>query len=326
VKKELAFGKGLPNLGSGLEDLWVQMVSQANITMKTGKTRQSVRSTLAAILIGFSAFVCAPANAAHESIYAVDTGNNLINFYSDAPANIVNSFFITGLQLNEEIRGIDYWNGTIYGLGSSSRLYTIDPNTGAATQVGSGQFAPLLNGQTFGFDNGPTGIQAVSGLGGGQNLSLNRATGVATAAPSMNYAAGDPFFGLLPRVDALAYDGVSGIWYAADTLQNTLALLNPTTGVLNTINMLGIDPSRFNGMDNSSFSGIMYMGTPAASSDPQANLYWINKTTGMASLIGQIGQPGDNYLIRGLTVIPEPSSLALLGLGAFGFWLARRRQ
>ena len=46
----------------------------------------------------------------------------------------------------------------------------------------------------------------------------------------------------------------------------------------------------------------------------------------MASLIGQIGHPGDNYLIRGLTVVPEPSSLALLGLGAFGLLFARRRH
>jgi hypothetical protein len=294
--------------------------------MKTGKTLRGVRGAFAASLIGLSAFICGPANAAHEMIYAIDTGDNLINFWSDAPANVLSSYNVTGLQFGEEIRGIDYWNGTIYGLGSSSRLYTIDPNTGAATQVGSGQFVPLLNGQTFGFDNSPAGVQVVSGLGGGQSMLVNRTTGLATLEPALHYAAGDPYFGVSPRVDALAYDGVSGIWYAGDTLENTLALLDPTTGLLNTINMMGIDPSRFNGMDISGATGIMYMGTPAASSDPQANLYWVNKITGMTSLIGQIGAPGDDYLIRGLTVVPEPSALALLSVGAFGLWFARRRH
>ena len=269
-------------------------------------------------------------------IYAVDhsslsgSGGNLINFWSDNPSVIINSFNITlnGSPLpTGEIVGIDCYNGTLYALGASSRLYTIDPSNGWATQVGAGTFVPVLNGQTFGVDNGPAGFQIVSGLGGGQSLLVNRGTGVAALEPNLNYAAGDPFFGVAPRVDGLAYDAVSGIWYAADTLQNTLATFNPASGVLNTINPLGIDPSRLNGMDNSSFSGIMYLGTPAASSDPQANLYWVNKITGMASLIGQIGQPGDNYLLRGLTVcIPEPGSLALLGLGAFGLLFARRRQ
>jgi hypothetical protein len=299
---------------------------QIQPTMKTTKGRKILSYILAVSMLGVVIFNGSPAKAAHEMIYAVDTGDNLINFWSDAPANIINSYNITGLQFGEEIRGIDYWNGAIYGLGSSSRLYTIDPNTGASTQVGSGQFAPLLNGQTFGWDNGPAGAQVVSGLGGGQSLLVSRATGVATAEPNLAYAAGDPFFGQQPRVDALAYDNVAGIWYASDTLKNTLAFFNPATGLLNTINLLGIDPSRFNGMDNSPFTGILYMGTPAASSDPQANLYWVDKGTGLASLIGQIGQPGDDYLIRGLTVVPEPGSLVLVTLGVFAIAWVRRRQ
>jgi len=295
--------------------------------MKTTGIPRFIIGVSAAALVGLSLLIPAPANAAHEMIYAVDTGNNLINFWSDAPQNVINSYNINGLLgLSEEIRGIDYFGGAIYGLGSSSRLYTIDPNTGLATAVSPLQFSPLLNGQTFGVDNSSAGFQVVSGLGGGQSMLVNRATGVATLEPNLNYVAGDPFFSVLPRVDALAYDAASGTWYAADTLQNTLVGFNPATGGLSTIGMLGIDPSRFNGMDNSQFTGIMYLGTPAASSDPQANLYWVNKATGMASLIGQIGQPGDDYLIRGLTVVPEPTSVVLLAMGAVGLLFARRRQ
>ena len=291
--------------------------------MKTTRIWQGV---VAATLVAASSFITVPANAAHEMIYAIDTGNNLISFWSDAPANVLNSYNVTGLQLSEEVRGLDYWNGVLYALGSSSRLYTVNPNTGAATQVGAGQFAPLLSGQTFGAENGPAGFQVVSGLGGGQNLLVDRTTAATTLQPNVAYAAGDPFFGVSPRVDELAYDFASGVWYAGDTLQNSLSLFNPATGLLNTIGLMGIDASRFNGLDVSGATGIMYMGTPAASSDPQANLYTVNKATGQVTLVGQIGQPGDNYLVRGMTVVPEPSSLALLAVGAFGLMFARRRE
>jgi hypothetical protein len=89
--------------------------------------------------------------AAHELLYAITTRNNLISFYSDAPGTILSARAINGLQGAERIRGVSVGpNGSLYGLGSSSRLYTINPNTGTATQVGSGQFSTLLNGQAFG--------------------------------------------------------------------------------------------------------------------------------------------------------------------------------
>jgi hypothetical protein len=298
---------------------------QRKPTMKTDRAGHFLKNILAATLIGLVTFTCVPAKAAHEMIYAVDQFNNLFNFWSDAPGSIINQYSINGVQNAEEIRGIDYWNGTIYGMGSFGDLYTLNPNNGLATMVGPG-FGVTPNGATFGVDNGLAGFQVVSG--NGQNLRVSRGTGVATVLPSLSYAAGDPFAGQLPRVDALAYDSASGIWYAEDTLKNTLATFNPATGVLHTIGPNGIDAARINGLDMSDSTGIMYMGTPAASSDPQANLYTINPGTGFALLVGQIGNPGDDILVRGLTVvpIPEPSSVALLALGALGLLFARRRQ
>ena len=282
-----------------------------------------IKGNLAVSLIAGLAFTSMSAKAAHELVYAVDFNNNLISFYSDAPGTVIGASAISGIQAAEEIRGIDFWGGTLYGLGSFSRLYTINPATGVATQIG-GVFAPLLNGATFGTDNGSAGLQVISGLG--QNLVIDRTTGLAVAFPNLAYAAGDTFFGVAPRADALAFDSAVGLWYASDTLQNTLATLNPATGVLNTIGPLGIDASRYNGLDISPSTGIMYMGTPAASSDPQANFYTVDKVTGMTTLVGLIGNPGDGWLVRGIAVIPEPGSMALIALGTLSFWIARRRQ
>jgi hypothetical protein len=295
--------------------------------MKTTKTTRSghfLKYILAATLVGLVTFTCMPAKAAHEMIYAVDQNNNLLNFFSDTPGTIINIYSINGIKAAEQVRGIDFYQGTIYAFGSFGELYTLNPNNGVATQVGSG-FGVTPNGASFGVDNGPAGFVVVSGSG--QNLLVNRITGVATVEPSPAYAVGDPNFGVRPRVDALAYDDVTGKWYAADTLANILVSFNPTTGVLNTIGANGIDTSQYNGLDISPATGIMYMGTPAASSDPQANLYTVNKVTGAVTLVGQIDYPTANTLLWGLTVaVPEPSSIALLALGAFGLLVARRRQ
>jgi hypothetical protein len=279
-----------------------------------------IKGTLVAALVASLTFASVQAQG-QELIYGVDHNNNIFSIYSTAPSTLLSVRAINGLQSNEQIQGIDYWNGVLYGLGSFSTLYRIDPDSGIASQIGP--FSPLLNGLTYGFDNQPAGVQVVSGLG--QNLLLDRTTGAATEGPALTYAAGDSRFGVSPRVDALAYD-ISGSWFAADTLQDTLVTFDPTTGLLTTIGALGIDAARFNGLDISPLTGIMYLNTPASSSDPQANLYTVDKATGTVTLLGQIGAPGDAILVRGLAVVPEPGTLSLLALGLFGFLVARRRQ
>ena len=90
--------------------------------------------------------------------YSVDASNNLIIF-DFTRSNAYVSKSITGLQMSEMILGIDMrpLTGQLYALGSSSRLYTINMATGAATAVGSVPFDPLLKGNSFGFDFNPTG-------------------------------------------------------------------------------------------------------------------------------------------------------------------------
>src|SRR6187200_1617188 len=92
-----------------------------------------------------------------ELIYGVTTTNLLVSFNSGAPGTILSSVAITGLQAGETILGIDFRPATkqLYGLGSTSRLYTINLSTGAATAVGP-PFTPALSGTAFGVDFNPT--------------------------------------------------------------------------------------------------------------------------------------------------------------------------
>src|SRR5690348_6559563 len=88
------------------------------------------------------------------ALLALSTDNQLLAFDSSTPGTVQSTVPITGLQTGESILGIDFRPaaGQLYGLGSSNRLYTIDPTTGAATQVGTGTFAVPLSGTAFGFN------------------------------------------------------------------------------------------------------------------------------------------------------------------------------
>jgi hypothetical protein len=71
---------------------------------------------------------------------------------------VISDLPVTGLQQGESLLGIDFRpaNGLLYGVGSSNRLYTVNPRTGEASQVGSGQFAVPLTPGAAGFDFNPT--------------------------------------------------------------------------------------------------------------------------------------------------------------------------
>jgi hypothetical protein len=272
-----------------------------------------------------------------ERIYALTSADQIISFDSATPGILNSAQFVTGLQPAETLLGIDFRpaNGLLYGLGSSSRLYLINPTTGAATQVGSGQFSTLLSGTTFGFDFNPTvdRIRVVSDLD--QNLRLNPNDGTVTAVDlALNYAAGDPFFGLSPNINGAAYannvpGALSTTLYVIDSAQNSLAIQNPpNNGTLTTVGLLAIDASRFNGFDISGLGGIAYAATPAASGGPAADLYTINLATGGATLRGHIGGAPDDFIIKGLTVVavPEPGVGVLALVGGLGLWMLRLRR
>ena len=82
-----------------------------------------------------------------QAIYAVDLDNRLMLFGTGNPGTLSRKVPITGLPILKRIVGIDFRpsNKKLYGVGNDSRVYTIDPVTGAATAVGSGPFTPAIS-------------------------------------------------------------------------------------------------------------------------------------------------------------------------------------
>jgi hypothetical protein len=239
------------------------------------KMRNKLIATTLAATLAFSSFVT---NSNAEPLAGVTTDNHLVTFNSDAPGTSLSDAVITGLQAGETILGIDFRpaTGELFALGSTSRLYTINLSTAAATQVGTGQFSPLLDGTDFGFDFNPTvdRIRVVSNTG--QNLRLNPLTGaVAGVDTALSYIAGDVAFGALPQITACAYtnnytpapETIGGV---ADTTTllgvnsslNQLVLIggeagfpSPGLGGVSTRGFLGVNPTAAMGFDISQVSG-----------------------------------------------------------------------
>jgi hypothetical protein len=262
-----------------------------------------------------------------EVIYGVTTDQTLVTFSSTSPGVITTGAPISGLLANETIRGLDFRpaTGQLFALGSFSNLYTINPATGAASQVG-GSFATPLNGSTFGFDFNPTidRIRVVSDAN--QNLVLNPNTGALQLnATPLAFGAGDANFGQDPNVVGSAYDNnfvgaTTSQLYGIDTRLDVLVRQGNNTGVLTTVGSLGGDITNLVGFDISGATGVAYAATQDASMGI-STLWSINLATGAASPIGQIG---GGTLIGAMTVVPAPGAIGLLlGVGMMG---VRRRR
>lgn len=282
--------------------------------MKIQASRRWLTRSALALVIALAGAVCTKANA--ELVYGVsDQLNQLVSFDSAAPGTLLSAHNISGLQGNEQLRGIDWVGGTLYGLGDGSHLYTIDPNTAVATQVGAGSFTPALNGIDFGFNAGTSQLYVSSDLG--QNLTINPATAVATAGP--NYTAGS-------SLDALAYDYVSGTFYAMSAVSHNFYSVNPLTGAVTLIGPTGVAFQDRVGLDISPNTDIAYFSGTVGG---QTQFYTVNRATGALTLVGAVGTPGE--LTSGLdsiavVAVPEPSTVALLAVGGLLVGLLRRKQ
>lgn len=283
--------------------------------------------TIKGMLAGVATVAALAGSANAELVYGVTQSGFLASWDSATPGTLAMGSAIQGLQSGESLVGIDFRpaTGELYGLGSFSRMYTINPMTGQATAVGSG-FTPALNGTAFGMDFNPTVDRIREVSNADQNLRLHPGTGLSAATDlALNYAAGDPNFGVNPNIVHAAYTNsfagatTTTLFVVDSGLDILVRQAPPNDGVLNTVGSLGTDVTELGGFDISGATGIAYM-TVLDAGLSKSTFWTINLMTGQATAIGEVG---GGALITAMSVVPAPGSLALLGVGAL---TARRRR
>jgi hypothetical protein len=229
-------------------------------------------------------------SATAEQFAGLTDAGQIVLFQDQSPGNLQHAVTVTGLQPDEKLLGLDGLSATgrLYALGSSFRIYTVDPITGAATPVSTSPFSPPLNGQSYGFSIDPSTLLARSVSDTGQNLRISVTNGqVAGVDVAYAYAPGDPGAGTTPTLAALAYSlppagsaGQSSL-YAIDTARDALVTSATGAATVRTIGALGLDATGPAAMDITA-QGVAYAALRTPTS-PSPQLYRIDLSTGRAT-------------------------------------------
>jgi len=218
------------------------------------------------------------------------SGNDLKKF-DVLGLGLVTTTPVTGLTGGETLVGIDIRpaTGQLYGLTNQSRLYVINPETGAAVLAST--LSTPLNGTNFGIDFNPTVDRLRIVSNADQNLRVNVDTGATLVDGTIAYAANDASQGVNPALSSAAYinsfpGATTTVLYDIDTDLDKLVTQNPpNSGTLNTVGFLGVDFNSLAGFDIRAGDNTAYALSEVGGN---ASLYTINLTTGAATLVGVV--------------------------------------
>lgn len=289
-----------------------------------------------------------------------EAATTLVRFDSANPGGATTVGTLTGIATGQSLSGIHFRpsNGQLYAISNNNNaatLYTVNLNTAALTTVGTFNFPGQFIGSHVSMAFNPvTGGLRVVGWndaagsptdGVTQNLRIDPDTGALVGTDSTPaYGAGDPNSAVVPaQLAAIGYSNnfpgaTSTTLYAWDYALDVFARVgslngtpnSPNTGIMETVatygspSFLTYDPTV--GLDISGATGTAYVSfNTDVSNGTDYVLQSVNLTTGVRTPIGSFPGGMGVYDIS-VQPIPEPSSLALLGIAGIGYAIRFRRR
>ncbi len=205
---------------------------------------------------------------------------------SDNRTSILGTATITGLQSQETILAIDFRpaTGHLYGISSGSRLYVINPLTGAARMIGPAPINPVLSGNIAGFDFNPTVDRIRLVTSSGQNLRLNPETGTVAATDlPINGVTGAMITGVA-YTNNVAGAATTTLYDIDVTTQKLYRQIPPNDGKLVEVGPLKLKVTGEGGFDISPIDSIA-LGLYTVNNIP--TIFKVNLSTGEATTLAK---------------------------------------
>ncbi len=271
-----------------------------------------------------------------STAFALTDANAILRFDTSAPGTILNTLPVTGLAAGENLVGIDFRprTGELIGFAAldngasdATRLYKIEPLTGAATAIGTG--APLVSGNgVYGVDFNPTVDRLRITNAANDNARFNPNNGARADAP-----VNDTDLNATGPIVGVAYDrnfdrqtvatpangviptslfGIDGASSRLVKIGGIDGVPSPNGGATTNVGALGVtlDAGRDGGFDIAPGAG-NGRAFAALTSGGTTRLYTLDLATGAATGVGAIGTGAAG--IRGLAI--QADDIAVTGTG-----------